>query len=229
MAHYLATSFRRLGEHEREDILQQFIADRLLVRRLMEAGSESPVSFRRFLVTCLRNFTISYMRKGKVRTRHLAPDADLNVALDQIGSEDRVDVFDAVWALEVIREAAARTEEEFQRNGRTDIWEVFYAREYIAIDRGQAPESYDLLAKRLGQSIDRLRNLLVTGKRAYGRHLRAVVGQYVSGSQTAEDEIRELRQILASGSHLSVPASTGQRPSGPSHLTFQNPTSMEMR
>jgi hypothetical protein len=59
------------------------------------------------------------------------------------------------------------------------------------------PEPYDKLVGRLGlASPSQAANLLITAKRMFNRHLRAVVMETVADPAQAEDEIEELKKCL---------------------------------
>jgi hypothetical protein len=62
---------------------------------------------------------------------------------------------------------------------------------------GEKPESYDTLVTRLGlESPSQASNLLVTAKRMFARHLRAVVAETVADPDQVEEELRELKMCL---------------------------------
>jgi hypothetical protein len=75
-----------------------------------------------------------------------------------------------------------------------------------------SPPSYDELVGELGlESAQQAANLLVTAKRHFRRVLQSVVAEYVSSEAEIEDEISDLRSILAAGPHLPSPL-VGERP-----------------
>jgi hypothetical protein len=64
---------------------------------------------------------------------------------------------------------------------------------------GTPPLPYDQLVARFGfRSPGQASDVLMTAKRMFARTLRAVVGEYAEDEQAVEDEISEVRAILAS-------------------------------
>ena len=82
--------------------------------------------------------------------------------------------------------------------GRKAIWEVFAARLVRPLLRDKPEECYDSLVTRLGlKSPSEAANLLTTGKRAFDRHVRAVIAEYEADEKRVEEELRDLIEILA--------------------------------
>jgi transcriptional regulator with XRE-family HTH domain len=64
----------------------------------------------------------------------------------------------------------------------------------------ERPLAYEALAERYGlRSPAQAANLLVTAKRMYARLMRSAVGEYERDEAEVDEEIRDLRRILAGG------------------------------
>ena len=104
------------------------------------------------------------------------------------------------WARRVIAESLARMQAECSGSGRADVWGVFECRLLAPMLDGAEPMPYEALVERFAlRSPAQASNVLITGKRMFERALRAVVGEYVADEAEVDEEIAELRQILARG------------------------------
>jgi hypothetical protein len=108
------------------------------------------------------------------------------------------EVFDVEWARQVLAEAIRRMKAECDESNRADVWDVFEGRVLReTIHAGQAM-GYDELVRRWQfKSPAQAANVLITGKRMFARVLRGVVGEYARDQVEVEQEINDLRQILA--------------------------------
>jgi hypothetical protein len=77
---------------------------------------------------------------------------------------------------------------------------VFEGRLLAAVFNDRPPLAYEDVAARYGLSSPaQAANLLVTAKRMYARLLRAAVGEYERDPAAVDDEIADLRRLLARG------------------------------
>ena len=124
-------------------------------------------------------------------------DIDLDARLGGV-EEGASAVFDVTWAREVIAEAVKRMQVDCDRSGRSDIWAVFECRVLSPILDGVAPPAYEEVVKRFGfASSTQASNVLITGKRMFCRTLRSIVGEYARDEKAIDQEISDLREILA--------------------------------
>jgi hypothetical protein len=87
---------------------------------------------------------------------------------------------------------------ECERSDRNDLWQLFDARVVGPTLRGEETPDYQTLVRRSGAASPlQLSNLLVTAKRMFIRTLRDVVSEYARDEEELEEEIRDLRKILA--------------------------------
>jgi hypothetical protein len=98
----------------------------------------------------------------------------------------------------VLDEALRRMRTHCGDSGRMDVWGVFEARVLAPALEGASPASYGELVQRFGfHSPSQATNVLATAKRMYARMLRWVVSEYARDAQEFEEEIGQLREILA--------------------------------
>jgi RNA polymerase sigma-70 factor (ECF subfamily) len=182
---------RRMPADQAEDLLQGFVADRLLAGRLLQLADQRRGRFRSLLLTSLNHFAASRRRgreAGVALPEGLAgPDAEAAIEVE------------AAWARELVRQVTEAMREQCVRTGRMDIWGVFEGR-VLAEALQERPLAYEALAERYGlRSPAQAANLLVTAKRMYARLMRSAVGEYERDEAEVDEEIRDLRRILAGG------------------------------
>jgi RNA polymerase sigma-70 factor (ECF subfamily) len=206
-AHLLAR--RRVPADRVEDVLQGFVAEKVLERDLLAAADQARGRFRAFLVTALDNYATNRFRHDSAGRRNPANcGAGKLLTLDLDGASEPVDraaghdPFDVAWAREVLREAVRRTREECLGTGRADLWDVLSSRLLApALGNGE-PISYAELVTRHGYETPKhAANALVTAKRRFEQVLRGVVAEYVLDDEELEAEINGLGDVLRSAAH----------------------------
>ena len=193
MKAFITWKFKGLNHSDQDDLLQGFIASRLLAQSLYKNAVAGDVSFRPYLKRSLANFVIDDLR-GKSRYRRLLEKYASGV--EQVDGEDPLDF---EWARTVIVESMERFRRECLETDRQIVWEVFDLRVRRPAYDGQPAVAYPLLSAKFGRTAIELRNLLVTGKRMMRRHLYDIVSGYVVGDAEVEAEIRDLQRIAAGG------------------------------
>ncbi len=189
----------RLRHDQIDDLLQDFITDKILYKNILAVADPQRGRFRSFLLTVLDNY---------VRNK-LARDAAFNT--DRLGTavQDISDVsdksaaselFDLAWAREVLIQTMHEMKATCRTGGREDIWAVFEYRIVRPILDHEQQISYQELAGRYGfRSALQAANALTTGKRMFIRLFRTVVRQYVRDDIECDQEISDLWSILARG------------------------------
>ena len=195
---------RRLRPDQAEDLIQEFIAQKILEKGLLRRADRKLGRFRSFLLKSLDRFLLDQIRRAGAKKRS-PRGADLASLGDQIKSvpsgQTPSDAFDVAWARGVIGEALKRMRTQCETSGRSDVWGVFECRIVDPILKGAEPVDYQELVRRFGlESPARASNVLITAKRMYARALRSVVAEYVEDDDEMESEIEDLQQILARSS-----------------------------
>ena len=184
-----------------DDLLQSFITDKVLERNLIARADQRLGKFRTFLSTALDRFVIDQVRRSRAKKRQGdAPPVGLE-DVEEPSITDRTSVeLDTAWAREVLAEALHEMECACGV-GRPEVWGVFCSRVLDPITKGTPAASYEEIVARFGfESPVEASNVLVTAKRMFSRHLRAVVGEYAKTVEEIEEEIVHLRSILAESS-----------------------------
>ncbi|MBN2292491.1 MAG: sigma-70 family RNA polymerase sigma factor [Pirellulales bacterium] len=192
---------KRIAPEEAEDLVQDFVAGKVLEKNLISRANPDLGKFRTLLLTSLDRFLIDQIRAKNAKVR--SPGDGQIVALGEgeamlEASPRNSDSFELAWARRVLAETIERMRDECNRSERMDVWNVFDARLFGPVLRGSEPMDYDELVERFGlTSPSQAANLLVTAKRMFARVLRAVVAEYASNDEEIEAEIAELKSILA--------------------------------
>src|SRR5688572_32516631 len=182
---------RRLPAQEADDLLQGFVADKVLESELLARATPEKGRFRTFLLVALDRYVSNQLRnEGRKVTapQKLVPlDEARNLAS---GDPTPSAVFEMTWARQVLANAACRMKQQCESSGRGDVWGVFEARVLGPTLEGTEPEPYEQLVARLGLAdVDAASNLLVTAKRMFARSLRGVVGEYMGEGGDPAQEI----------------------------------------
>ena len=192
---------RGVAREESEDLVQEFIAQKILERDLVSRADRGAGKLRTFLLTSLERFRIDWIRRQGAQKRSPAGQSLMQIDEEQHGPSainDPAGVFDVEWARSVIGEALQRMQQQCEDSGRADVWGVFQCRLVDPLLKGVPPIDYEGLVQRFGlTSPAQASNVLVTAKRMYARALRSVVSEYASDEEEIESEIQDLQGILA--------------------------------
>ena len=196
---------RRLDPDRADDLLQSFVARRVVEQNLLTRAAPGGGKFRTFLLAALNNFLIDQLRAERAAKRAIdgpgaaapLPDAD---ALAGAGDADDnpARAFEIEWGRQVIARAAELMREECARNERHDMWDVFESRVLAPALHGAEPVSYGQIVHRHGyRTPEQASNVLVSARRAFQRALRDAVAEYVDDESQIDEELRELREVVS--------------------------------
>jgi RNA polymerase sigma-70 factor (ECF subfamily) len=193
------TAGKRLPPDRAEDLVQAFIADKVIEQNLIALARKERGRFRTFLLTALDRFAIDQIRHDRAKKRSadnmLAVDEELDAA-DPLTPSPGAG-FDAAWARELLTETIRRMKDECEASGRADVWGVFDDRMLGPMLHDSKPMAYEELITRYGiASPAQASNLLVTGKRMFARTLKGLIGQYEKDPEQIEAEIADLQAAL---------------------------------
>lgn len=192
--------YKRVPLDRAEDLLQGFVADKILQRGLLALADRRRGRFRTFLLTALDRYVVSQYRRDTAEKRGapvgLGDAGQLAVADATDPASSRA--WDEAWARQVIAEAISRMKSECEAAGRHDLWGIFEDRVVKPALEDRAPAPYGEVLDRYGfLSPSQAANALITARRRFVRILRSVVAEYVDGDEEVEAEIAELRQSLS--------------------------------
>jgi RNA polymerase sigma-70 factor (ECF subfamily) len=189
------TRVRRIPADEADDMLQEFLSQKVLEQNLIGRADPERGRFRSFLLKSLNWFVTDRLRQARTPDASLSNDEQPE-PVDGAPSPEAL--FDVEWGRQVLSDAVERTRRQCLQSKRSDVWAVFEARVLGPALGGSAPMPNDRLAQRLRlRATAEVSNLLVTAKRMFGRNLRAVVAEYVRDPLGVEEELADLRAAMS--------------------------------
>jgi len=191
---------RRLSPDHVEDILQGFVADKILRGGLFKKADQARGRFRNLVLKSLNNYVATWFAK---RARDPMKDAGVEDIPDIPVVAEQTVHFDENWARQTVTTALECMKVECQEKSRSDVWDVFYCR-VVRPAYQDAPEvPYEELVTQFNLSSPREAiNLLVTAKRMFVRCLRETIGRYAANAADVEGEMADLRGILMRSRNL---------------------------
>jgi RNA polymerase sigma-70 factor (ECF subfamily) len=206
---------RRLSPHMADDVLQEFVARKILHRDLLSSASPIKGRFRTLLLTALDRFVIDQHRAAALRPAELAGNAesddDESSMLEPEASTDP-DVFEVAWARTVLVRALGQMQSQCKLSGRSDVWGVFYHRMLAPLlPRGEELDYNELVCKFNLKSAEQASNVLMTAKRQFARVLAALVSESLSDDEDMNEELSALRNALAAPGAVAVALETLSR------------------
>ena len=184
---------RRLLREQAEELLQGFVAAKLLEGRLLTKVDLSKGKFRWFLVRSLDNYVCDELYRP---TRPVS----LNEKLEPFAVESGVeaDIFELAWARQVLTETLATFKADCDAKGQNRIWEVFRIRLFEPLLLGKPVPVYADLVAQLGfASAEQSANALVTAKRKFKEAFDRGVETYLAEDETPNDALMELLRVLS--------------------------------
>jgi hypothetical protein len=183
------------------DVFQDFLHEKLVARQILKSADRKRGRFRTFLLNALDNYVVSRLRQGKSPKRKPAGELLPLEAVAESALPSHVDRHDhrteVVWGQAVIAGALLNMLHELKERKRDDIWAVFEGRVLRPLLDDRPALDYDELARHYGyKSPAAAFNVLVTAKRMFKRHLRAVIAEYAKDDRRLEDELSYLRRVL---------------------------------
>lgn len=188
------------NEPDIEDTIQGFISDKFVFNNILEHVQEEKGRLRSYLRKCLDNYVKGLHRsKTSAAWSNRISFDDYEMHSMELEQSDKICPFDLGWADSVMTEAIIRTKDQYFHGQRNDIWDVFDLCIVRPLFTGVPAVPYDQLAEQLDLSVKEVQNKRVSGIRAFGKHLTAVIAEYVGNDPTKiDDEIAELYRIMQS-------------------------------
>lgn len=199
---------RRKGydNEQAKDLTQGFFYEVVLNSNLIRQADQTKGRFRTFLLTALDHYLIDVHRRETARK--YAPrggfaaleGSDLS-GLTRAHSRMTPDqVFNYIWATEMIDQVISRVKKECCDTGKETHWRVFHAKILAPIIDNQASPSLQELCERYGVEDEaKASNMIITVKRCFRRVLEDHLRRFVRTDSEIEDEINELLEIISGG------------------------------
>ncbi len=189
---------KKIPGMQADDLLQAFIADKILDQKILAYASRQRGKFRNFIFAALDRFVVDDARYQGALKRTPAAQEGLDEDIPDGGTPSPSSISDVAWARQVVMQVIQAMKRECDLQSRPDIWRMFEVRLLAPFYEGTAPPSYDQLVVEFGfRTPAQASNVLITAKRMFIRLLHAVIAEYEPKPEAVEDEIRILREILA--------------------------------
>ena len=199
----LYTFIRRegYGPSDAQDLTQEFFG-KLLARDYLSHLKHQNGRFRSFLLTFVKHFLSDQRDKARAQKRG---GGKIPVSLDDAQSQERAwmeprsednpeTLFERRWAQTVLEEAAARLAEEYETEGKGDLFRRM--KEFQPGVRGE--HGYAKVATEVNMSENALKTAIHRMRRRHSQKLREVVANTVGNPSEINDELRHLMSILGS-------------------------------
>jgi DNA-directed RNA polymerase specialized sigma24 family protein len=193
---------KRIEPHLAEDLLQGFVADRILEKDLIAGADHEKGKFRSLLLRSLDNYAIDWFRRETARRRAEEGKGrqSANQSHEMAGQDSpTADPFTAEWARRVLSQSLEQMHSECQQQERSQVWGVFVGRVLRPLVTAASPTPYEELVREYALSTpEQASNTLMTAKRQFQRTIHDVVGQYCCSDEEIEADIVDLRRSLLS-------------------------------
>ena len=192
---------RREGHspEDAQDLTQEFFA-RLLQKNYLQAVDRSKGRFRSFLLASVKHFLANEWDKARAQKRGgqkvVVPidgvSAETSYAVEPVERLTPEKIFERRWALTLLNAVMAELRVEYQREGKTALFEELKP---TLTGDGQLP-GYAELARRLRTSEGAVKVAAHRLRRRYRELLRAEIAQTVTSPEEVDEEIRALFAAL---------------------------------
>jgi DNA-directed RNA polymerase specialized sigma24 family protein len=199
---------RRKGydNEQAKDLTQGFFHEVVLNSNLIRQADQTKGRFRTFLLTALDHYLIDVHRKEKAR-KHTPrggfvalEGSDLSSLTTAHSSMTPDQLFNYVWAAEMIDQVISQVKKECCDTGKEKHWNVFHAKILAPIIDNRASPSLKELCGRYGiENEAKASNMIITIKRCFRRVLEDHLRCFVRTDSEIEDEFNELLGIISRG------------------------------
>jgi DNA-directed RNA polymerase specialized sigma24 family protein len=200
--------YRKGYRHEDAlDLTQGFFHEIVLERRLFQQADQSKGRFRTYLLTILQRYVAEQFRKANAKKRvpsscvtSLA-SSDLLEILSVESEATPEQIFQYIWAAELLDQALNEIRQEYCTNGKAAYWHVFHDKVVIPTLDGNNPPSLSELCRTYDVTNEKkVSNMIITAKRRFQGILKRILSETMESDSTVEDELAELISILSQGS-----------------------------
>jgi DNA-directed RNA polymerase specialized sigma24 family protein len=196
----------RLNDSTADDVVQGFIVQKVLERNLLAGAHPNKGRFRSLILRSLENHAIDVLRHQRRIAGRESQSSDNGDECAQPGvSRAPADIFDAMWARQVLSQALRIMRSECHAQGCEQRWRLFERRVLRPIFDHEEPPAYEALLEEFQfASPQQACNALVTAKRHFQRALSQVVGKYAAGNDEIDSELADLQTIVRTAGPLGM-------------------------
>ena len=191
---------RGFGEHDAEDLAQEFFA-RLLAKNYPGQADPRKGKFRSFLLLTLNHFLSDERAKAATQKRGGgetvlsldAPQAEERYRLEPVDEATPEKIFERRWAQGVLDQAVARLREEYVAAGKDRVFDVLHGFQ----PGEQATLSYAEAAAQLGVSEAAVKTLIHRLRQRHQQLVREEVAHTVTTAAEVDEELRHLIAVIS--------------------------------
>lgn len=184
-----------------QDLTQGFFLF-LLKRRSLRRADPDRGKFRSFLLSSFKHYIYDEadrahaLKRGGDREFVFldAADAESQYQLEPADELTGEKIYDARWAITLLNRAVDSLRAECIANGEQSRFEAL--RPFVGVESGDAPPTYEELAKTLGITVGAAKTWVHRFRKRYAALLREEVWRTVSDPGEIDDEIRALCDAL---------------------------------
>lgn len=192
---------RKLDAGQVDDLLQGFVASRVLEQNLFARADASRGRFRNLLLASLKRYAIDQLRRRSTQKQGAGQVVSLEATEVDAPADDVPEVsavFEVELARQIVTTTLARMQQDCVAKGADSTWELFRVQVVAPTLEGTERIPYTDLVERLGfESPSQAANALSTAKRMFRRHLSEVLLEYQFDAEDLEQDVGELMRILA--------------------------------
>ena len=192
---YVYVRRRGCSAHDSQDLTQEFFAQ-LLERQSLASANPERGRFRSFILTAMNHFLVSEWNKARAKKRG---GGCQTLSLDLAAAEERFDLepaddstpdkmFDKQWALTLLNEVLNRLEDEYRREGKSELFTVL--KQTLMGVRESQP--YEKLATQLEMNEGAIKVAVHRLRKRYRELIRTEIANTLDGQQDIEEEMRHL-------------------------------------
>lgn len=183
------------SKHDAEDLTQAFFA-RLLERNDFAELDREQGRFRAFLLASLKHFLVNEWKRGARQKRGggtpplsmdwATADSQFQMAASHEPSPDVA--FDREWAMALLARVVARLQEEFEREGRAELFEKLK----VFLTLGKGALSHRQAAEALGMEEGAVRVAVHRLRKRYRHLLRDEIANTLADPVMVHEEMKSL-------------------------------------
>jgi DNA-directed RNA polymerase specialized sigma24 family protein len=197
---------KRYDNEQAKDLTQGFFHEIVINSNLIRQADQTKGRFRTFLLTALNHYLIDVHRREKAKKHKpnggfITLEGNDLYSLTMVHSSMTPDqVFNYVWATDIINQVISQVKRECCDTAKEKHWDVFRAKILDPIIENKNNPSLKELCKRYNiENEAKASNMIITIKRCFKRVLEDHLRRFVRADSEIEDEFNELLGIISKG------------------------------
>lgn len=186
--------------HDAQDLTQEFFA-RLIEKDFLDAVDRSKGRFRSFLLAAFKHFLSNERDKiraqkrggGQVPVPIEIQAGETHYGFEPVENMTPEKIFERRWAMTLLDRATARLREEFERDGKTALFDQIK----ITLTEPRGTIAYAELGRKTGMNEGAIKVAVHRLRQRFRAVFREEIGDTVANPAEVEDEVRQVFRALA--------------------------------